>query len=72
MRAKLMFKAIILISISFLSLTTNGHALNSISKFIVNHGVSDCNGESPDCRDFYTRAVELNDDKTPISPEIRF
>lgn len=58
--------------ILFVSVSGGSQALNPIDKFIVNHGVSDCNGESPNCNDFYERAVELNDDRSPVSPEIRF
>jgi hypothetical protein len=45
-------------------------ALNRIDKYILNHGVTVCNGEGPDCNDFYTRAVALNDYREPISPEL--
>jgi hypothetical protein len=66
-----MFKKITLLII-LLNLNNNADALNNIDKFILNHGVSACNGESPNCKDFYNKAVELNDDQSPTSPEIRF
>ena len=67
-----MFKSIILLITIILGFNKSLSALNDIDKFILNHGVSDCNGESPNCNDFYTRAVELNDDRNPTSFEIRF
>lgn len=67
-----MLKKIIFLSFCFLLLNKNAGALNAIDKFILNHGVSACNGESRDCNDFYRQSVELNDWKAPISPEIRF
>lgn len=68
-----MLKKLIFLTALFLIESKGVEALkNSIDNFILNHGVSACNGESPNCNDFYTRAVELNDDQSPISPEIRF
>ena len=67
-----MFKKLLFLTTFILGFSTNLSALNDIDKFILNHGVSDCNGESPNCNDFYTRAVELNDDRNPTSFEIRF
>lgn len=67
-----MFKTTLLLVSLFLSINSSVQALNSIDKFIVGHGVSECNGESQNCKDFYTRAVDLNDDRSPISSEIRF
>lgn len=65
-------RASLLFAILLLNLTQGANALNNIDKFIVNNGTSACNGESPNCQDFYRKAVELNDDQSPVSPEIRF
>jgi len=69
-----MIKKTILLSIILLNLTVCVQALNPIDKFIVNRGILSgaCNGESPNCQNSYRTAIELNDDKMPISPEIRF
>ena len=67
-----MLKKAIFLIILFLNLNGNIKALNDIDKYILNNGVNSCNGESPNCNDFYTKAVELNDYKEPISPAIRF
>lgn len=65
-------RASLLFAILLLNFPLGANALNNIDKFIVNNGVSACNGEGPNCRDFYRKAVELNDDRRPVSPEIRF
>ena len=62
--------ALAIIILMILDQSTN--ALNNIDKFILNNGVSACNGESPNCKNFYRKAVELNDDYAPVSPEILF
>ena len=68
-----MLQKIMFLTALFMLCNKNVEALNSIDKFILNQGgVTECNGEGPNCRDFYTRAIELNDDRSPISPEIKF
>lgn len=67
-----MLKKTTLLIIILFNFSYNVNALNRIDKYILNNGVSACNGESPNCRDFYTKAIELNDEQTPISPEIKF
>lgn len=71
-----MFKKAIALIILFLNVNSGLQARTltdrSIDRFITNQGVSACNGESQNCKDFYTRAVELNDYRSPISPEITF
>ena len=65
-----MIKNIIFMLLILLGVNESIMALNRIDNYILNHGVTACNGESPNCNDFYTRAVELNDYKEPISPEL--
>ncbi len=48
------------------------NALNDIDSFIRDHCASDCNGESPNCQDCYNEAVDLHDQKHPVSPEVPF
>lgn len=67
-----MLKRIMFLMILFLNVSGALHALNSIDTFFLNHSVMDCNGETPNCGNSYERAVELNDDRSPVSPEIRF
>ncbi|MBA3813282.1 MAG: hypothetical protein H0X26_02125 [Alphaproteobacteria bacterium] len=67
-----MFEKSIFLMILLLTFNGNGYALNGIDKYILNNGVNACNGESPNCNDFYTRAVQLNDYKEPISPALDF
>ncbi len=44
-------------------------ALDEIDKFVNTHCESRCNGESTDCRDCYSRAVELFDQPQSMSKE---
>ncbi len=67
-----MLKKIIFLSAFFIILSKNAEALNPISEYYLNHGVTACNGESPNCNNFMRKATELNDWREPISPEIRF
>ncbi|MDZ4322844.1 MAG: hypothetical protein U1A05_02005 [Alphaproteobacteria bacterium] len=54
----------------FTSSTVN--SLGDIDGFILNHCGDDCNGEGPNCRDCYNRAVDLYDQQDPDSPEMDF
>lgn len=65
-----MLKTILLAVTCFLGLNLNTHALNRIDKDFLRTGIpGGCVGESRDCNDTYTRAVEMND-KGSYYPEL--
>lgn len=66
---KIIYLAILLIGWSGSSYL---QALSETSKFIVNHGVSACNGESPNCEDFIDRANQLTNERAFDEPSITF
>ena len=56
--SKKIYLAVLLITLSGSSYL---QALSATDKFIVNHGVSACNGEGPNCEDFIDMATQLNE-----------
>lgn len=65
-----MFKKYILLMLFSLAFGGSGNTLNSIDKFITSHCGPDCNGEGNlNCRPCYNEAVELFDQRSPVSPE---
>jgi hypothetical protein len=51
--------------------SSTADALSPVDKFIVNHGVSACNGEGPNCEDFMDIAHQLNNEPYDL-PSITF
>jgi len=62
----------ILCAVFLLALGGSANALNSIDTFIRDHCGDVCNGESPDCKTCYNEAVDLYDQKNPVSPEVNW
>lgn len=57
MRKKI-YLAVLLITLSG---SSSLQALSATDKFIVNHGVSACNGEGPNCENFIDIANQLHE-----------
>jgi hypothetical protein len=51
--------------------TPTVYALSPTDKFIVNHGVSACNGEGPNCQAFMDIAYQINNEPSDL-PSITF
>lgn len=62
-----MFQNILLGGLIFLALESNLKALDEIDSFVLNRCAARCNGESTDCRDCYSEAVDLFDQPQSMS-----
>ena len=65
-----MFKS--LLQLTIFSLFGSAVSAYNTDDYIRDHLGGSCNGDTPDCKDFYNDAVELFDQEKPDSPEFNF
>ncbi len=62
----------ILLAAIFLIFESGANCMKDIDNFIRDHCGTVCNGESDDCRVCYNEGVDLFDQGSPDSPEIKW
>ncbi len=67
-----MIQRVFLLTAVILLVGNTLNALSSIDKYFLRNCESDCNGGNINCGDCINRSVQLNDERAPLSPELKF